>query len=195
MAAVVVGPLNTWKLLFSARKELGLSSSGYIWSVSVKLKVSKHISGFSAHFDYFVWRRSAESEVKNKNTDFLSRIKILESSRPYRLIEIPNFLFHRKDNFVIFIRRIVQVMASRPRNDGTAQFSWLLQSHLNSAARRAGERYSDELDRTTSSIVLRSGVWGLGSPILILEVKYHRDDRAVPCNEASQQNLLSLLCF
>ena len=52
-----------------------------------------------------------------------TRIKILESSRPYRLIEIPNFLFHRKDNFVIFIRRIVQVMASRPRNDGTAQFS------------------------------------------------------------------------
>ena len=68
-----------------------------------------------------------------------NRIKILESSRPYRLIEIPNFLFHRKDNFVIFIRRIVQVMAPRPPNDGTAQFSSLLQSyiqsHLNSAVR------------------------------------------------------------
>ena len=68
-----------------------------------------------------------------------NRIKILQSSRPYRLIEIPNFLFHRKDNFVIFIRRIVQVMALRPPNDGTAQFSSLLQSyiqsHLNSAVR------------------------------------------------------------
>ena len=62
-------------------------------------------------------------KLKIKIQIFLSRIKILESSRPYRLIEIPNFLFHRKDNFVIFIRRIVQVMASRPRNDGTAQFS------------------------------------------------------------------------
>ena len=199
MAVVVEGPLNTSKLLFSARKELGLSSSGYIWSVSVKLKVSKHISGFSARFDYFVWQRcGAESEVKNKNIFFFSlsknRIKILESSRPYRLIEIPNFLFHRKDNFVIFIRRIVQVMALRPPNDGTAQFSSLLQSyiqsHLNSAVRPGWGAifwwvgYND--------IIVQSQA----SPILILEVKYHHDDRAVSCNEASQQNpLLSCLCF
>ena len=82
---------------------------------------------------------SAEQSQKLKiKIYFLNRIKILKSSRPYRLIEIPNFLFHRKDNFVIFIRRIVQVMALRPRNDRTAQFSSLLQSHLNSAVRQGG---------------------------------------------------------
>ena len=155
---------------------------------------SKFLNTFQVSlFALIILFDSAEQSQKLKiRIYFLNRIKILKSSRPYRLIEIPNFLFHRKDNFVIFIRRIVQVMALRPRNDRTAQFSSLLQSHLNSAVRQGEhEHFSDEFDTTT----LLSSVLSLEVCIsyLDIKVKYHHDDRAVPCNEASQQNL-SLSC-
>ena len=63
---------------------------------------------------------------------------------------------------------------------------WILQSD-----RGEHEHFSDELDTTT----LLSSVLSLEVCIsyLDIKVKYHHDDRAVPCNEASQQNL-SLLC-
>ena len=70
---------------------------------------------------------------------------------------------------------------------------WILQSD-----RGEHEHFSDELDTTT----LLSSVLSLEVCIsyLDIKVKYHHDDRAVPCNEASQQNLsllskiLSLSC-
>ena len=70
---------------------------------------------------------------------------------------------------------------------------WILHSD-----RGEHEHFSDELDTTT----LLSSVLSLEACIsyLDIKVKYHHDDRAVPCNEASQQNLsplskiLSLSC-